>query len=322
VTCHPQELAFLHAAVENPTDEGTWLVLADWLEEHGDPRRAELLRLHRRLLGTCCEPETHPERAEWQARVVALLADGVRPCVPRRTVLLGKRAKIPMTFAWVPPGSFLMGSPEQEEGRQANETLHRVTLTKGFWLGTHLVIQAQWRRVMGKNPSCFKGEGHPVDSVSWDDCQEFCRKLEEATQHRFRLPTEAEWEYSCRAGTTTPFFLGQTLSTDQANYNGNYTYGGGAKGAYRQKTRPVGSFPANAFGLYDMHGNLWEWCQDGYADYNIKDIEDPQNDSSVARVLRGGSWRARPSWCRSASRGCNAPSYRHFYLGCRVACLD
>src|SRR5947209_2301476 len=186
--------ALLHAIVSSPCDDTRWSVLADWVEEHDDPRRAELLRLHRRLLATCCEPERHPERAAWQARVVALLGEGVRPCVPQRTVVLPE--DVEMGFGFIPPGSFLMGSPPEEEGRQDDEVLHRVTLTNGFWLGIFPVMQAQWRAVMGTNPSHFKGDDLPVEVVSWDDLVAFGERLGE----EFRLPTEAEWEYACRAG--------------------------------------------------------------------------------------------------------------------------
>src|SRR5262245_38336195 len=161
-TTRPEEQALLQAIVESPGEEAPYLVLADWLEEHDDPRRAELLRLHRRLLATCCEPERHPERAVWQARVVGLLAAGVKPCVPQRTILLGQRRKIPMTFNWIPPGSFLMGSPESEEGRRDEEKLHRVRLTRDFWLGVYPVTQSQWRYTTGRKPSRFKGADLPV----------------------------------------------------------------------------------------------------------------------------------------------------------------
>ena len=172
---------------------------------------------------------------------------------------------IGMKFAWIPPGTFMMGSPKEEKERKDDETQHKVTLTKGFYMGVYTVTQEQWQEIMGNNPSHFKGEKNlPVETVSWDECQEFAKKLWEKDKKLYRLPTEAEWEYSCRASTTTPFFFGETISTDQANYNGNFTYGNGKKGVYRKKTTPVGSFPANAWGLHDMHGNPWQWCQDRY----------------------------------------------------------
>ena len=184
---------------------------------------------------------------------------------------------IGMKFVWIPPGNFMMGSPKEEKERQDNETQHKVTLTKGFYMGVYTVTQEQWQEVMGNNPSHFKGEKNlPVEKVSWDDCQEFIKKLREKDKKPYRLPTEAEWEYACRAGTTTPFHFGETISTDQANYNGNFIYGNGKKGVYREKTTPVGSFPANAWGLHDMHGNVWQWCQDWYGDYPQKDVVDPQ----------------------------------------------
>src|SRR5262249_26689915 len=158
-----------------------------------------------------------------------------------------------------------------EEGRSDDEVQHRVTLTGGFFLGVHQVTQAQWQMVMGSKPSRFKGENLPVERVSWDDCQEFCKRLAERDGKRYRLPTEAEWGYACRAGTATPFPFGETISPDQANYGGYYTYGKGKEGVYRQKTTPVGSFPANAWGLFDMHGNVYEWCEDWYGPYQSED---------------------------------------------------
>src|ERR1022692_2803027 len=160
-----------------------------------------------------------------------------------------------MKFVWIPPGSFVMGSPKKEKERVHDETQHKVTLTKGFYMGVYTVTQEQWKEVMGNNSSFFKGEKNlPVEKVSWDDCQNFIKKLREKDKKPYRLPTEAEWEYGCRAGTTTPFHFGVTISTDQANYNGDSTYGDGKKGVYRMKTMPAGSFPANAWGLHDMHG--------------------------------------------------------------------
>jgi uncharacterized protein (TIGR02996 family) len=305
--------------VEDPLVEPRYLVLADWLEEHDDPRRAELLRLHRRLLATCCEPDLHPERAGWHARIVSMLAVGVKPCVPQRKVKLGEGVE--MTLNFIPPGSFLMGSPSQVEGWRDDEVLHRVTLTQGFWLGIYPVTQAQWRAVMWNHPRMsnthywHKGDDWPVEKVSWDEGVAFCERLGE----KFRLPTEAQWEYACRAGTTTPFYFGQTISTEQANYNGNSTYGKGKKGVYRKKTMPVGSFPANAWGLFDLHGTIWEWVTDWYGPYPERGKNDPVGvNSGTARVLRGGSWYNDPRFCRSARRLWCDPVARSGVWGCRV----
>jgi uncharacterized protein (TIGR02996 family) len=319
---HPDELAsLLRGLVENPTDNAIYLVLAHWLEEHDDSRRAELLRLHRQLLATCTEPDRHPQRSAWQMRVVALLAEGVRPCVPQQSIVLGEGVE--MTFNFIPPGFFLMGSPPDEEDRVEDETQHRVTLTQGFFLGVHPVTQAQWQAVLGSNPNCFQGENLPVDSVLWEDCQEFCQKLGEQDGQHYRLPTEAEWEYACRAGTTTPFHFGATINTDQATYDGCYTSGQSKTGDDRKKTTPVGRFPANAWGLFDMHGNVYAWCQDAYGQYGDKDATDPLKNDGVARVLRGGSYLTSPSGCRAASRLLRVPFDRGAAFGCRVVlCLD
>ena len=214
---------------------------------------------------------------------------------------------IGMKFVWIPPGSFMMGSPKEEKMRRDGETQHKVTLTKGFYMGVYSVTQEQWQEVMGNNPSQFKGEKNlPVDSVSWNDCQEFVKKLSAKDKDKkgYRLPTEAEWEYACRAGTKTPFHFGDTIATEQANYRGTaFPYGDGKQGVYRMKTTPVGTFPANAWGLHDMHGNVWQWCHDWYEDYPKSDVTDPQGpDSGKYRAVRGGSWVNDPQFCRSACR--------------------
>ena len=179
---------------------------------------------------------------------------------------------------------------------------HEVTIAD-FFIGKYPITQAQWRAVaalpeversLEPDPSNFKGDNRPVESMTWEDAVEFCARLTAKTGRTYRLPSEAEWEYACRAGTTGPFHFGETITPDLANYDGNYTYGDGPKGRYRNKTTPVGQFPANAFGLYDMHGNVWEWCQDHYhSDY----IGAPTDGSawvsggdSSRRMLRGGSW--------------------------------
>jgi formylglycine-generating enzyme required for sulfatase activity len=232
-----------------------------------------------------------------------------------------------MKFVWIPPGTFKMGSPESELARDEQEILHKVTLTKGFYLGVYPVTQEQWQAVMGKNPSRFKGEKNlPVETICWDDCQEFIKKLRAKDKKAYRLPTEAEWEYACRAGTTTPFYFGETISTDLVNYNGDWfaPYGNGKKGVFRNKTTPVGSFPANPWGLHDMHGNVWQWCQDWYGDYPQADVVDPQGadknggSRGHGRVQRGGSLHNPAERCRSAYRGWYSSDNRHYQFGCRL----
>jgi formylglycine-generating enzyme required for sulfatase activity len=231
---------------------------------------------------------------------------------------------IGMKFVWIPPGSFMMGSPKGEKERIFKETQHKVTLTKGFYIGVYTVTQEQWQEVMGNNPSKFKGEKNlPVDSVNWNDCQEFIKKLPEKDKDKkaYRLPTEAEWEYACRAGTTTPFYFGEAISTEQANYDGN-VYASGKKGVNRGKTTPVGSFPGNGWGLHDTHGNVWQWCQDWHGDYPNKDVTDPQGpENGGSRIVRGGSYFNGPAVCRSASRVGVGPGFRssdYFNFGFRV----
>jgi RNA polymerase sigma factor (sigma-70 family) len=232
-----------------------------------------------------------------------------------------------MKFVWIAPGNFMMGTPKGEERGDVvhDETQHKVTLTRGFYMGVYPVTQEQWQEVMGNNPGRFKGEKNlPVDTVSWQDCQEFVKKLREKDKKPYRLPTEAEREYACRAGTTTPFSFGETISTDQANYDGTFTYGNGKQGVDRERTTPVGSFPANAWGLYDMHGNVCQWCQDWLGDYPKHDVVDPQGpEKGSERVVRGGSWYGAPQYIRSAFRYSVKPDVRHERCGLRVCfCLD
>ncbi|MBP8132619.1 MAG: SUMF1/EgtB/PvdO family nonheme iron enzyme [Candidatus Hydrogenedentes bacterium] len=215
-----------------------------------------------------------------------------------------------LRLVFIPPGTFLMGSPASEEGRGNDETQHEVTLTQGFWMGKYEVMQGQWERLMGSNPSSFKGDPRlPVENVSLEDCQEFIEKLNQRIAGGgFRLPTEAEWEYACRAGTTTPFHFGNTISAEQVNYDADEVYGNGQKGVSRRKTVMVAQFPANAWGLHDMHGNVCEWCGDWYGEY----------PSIGLRVLRGGSWGSDPGGCRSANRFGGNPENRDDDYGFRV----
>ncbi|ABG51318.1 protein of unknown function DUF323 [Trichodesmium erythraeum IMS101] len=207
----------------------------------------------------------------------------------------------------IPGGSFLMGSPETEAQRSDNEgPQHHVDVPE-FWMGKYVVTQQQWQAIMGNDPSKFKGKNRPVERVSWNNATEFCQKLSKKTGRDYRLPSEAEWEYACRAGTTTPFYFGETITGELANYRASETYADEPKGEYREQTTPVGEFPPNAFGLYDMHGNVWEWCQDVvHSNYDGAPVDGSawvNGGDSSGRVLRGGSWLNYPGWCRSASRG-------------------
>jgi len=226
----------------------------------------------------------------------------------------------------IPGGSFKMGSPLQEKSRNSNESPQHDVNVPAFFLGRFEVTQEEYQQVMGTNPSSFKGKKRPVEQVSWNDAVEFCKKLSQKTGRTYRLPSEAEWEYACRAGTTTPFHFGETITTELANYDGNYTYASEPKGKSRQQTTEVGIFPPNAFGLYDMHGNVWEWCQDTWHD-SYKGA--PSNGSAWVdndnqyRLLRGGSWFNYPIYCRSASRGNDFRAERDlisYGIGFRVVC--
>ncbi len=215
--------------------------------------------------------------------------------------------EVTMDFVSIPDGRFLMGSPDTEKGRYDRESPQRWVKVPPFLMGKYQVTQAQWQAVMGNNPACFKGKNRPVERVSWHDCVEFCNRLSLIIGRECRLPSEAEWEYACCAGTTTPFYFGNTIATDLVNYDGNYTYADEPKGVCRKETTPVGQFPPNAFGLYDMHGNVWEWCADTWH----KNYQGAPTDGrawlkkgdSKRSHLRGGSWLDNPYSCRSANRG-------------------
>ena len=243
--------------------------------------------------------------------------------IPKELVL-DLRNKANLRLILIPAGKFVMGSPASEKERLDDETQHTVVISKPFYMGVYHVTQEQYEQVMGKNPSLFKGPLNPVEIVSWSKATEFCKILSQKTGKTVTLPTEAQWEYACRAGTTTAFNTGETISTDQANYDGTYVYGDGNKGKQRQKTTPVGSFTPNAWGLYDMHGNVRQWCSDWYGyDYYAKSpTTDPQGpNTGELRVLRGCDWGNSPRNCRSACRHWSEPNANGVVLGFRVVAL-
>jgi formylglycine-generating enzyme required for sulfatase activity len=226
-----------------------------------------------------------------------------------------------LKMLWVEPGDFEMGSPKGffagEKGRYSDETQYMVRLTDGFWMGKHEVTQSQWERVMGSDPSKFKGADRPVESVSWDDVTSFCRKLTEMERRAgrlpagmaYQLPTEAQWEYACRAGTTTAFSFGESLTSRQANID-----------EVVDETTEVGTYPANPWGFHDMHGNVWEWCADWYGDYPNGAARDPVGPAvGSSRVLRGGSWSNTASYARCAVRNWRVPAYCDDDLGFRLS---
>jgi formylglycine-generating enzyme required for sulfatase activity len=230
----------------------------------------------------------------------------------------------------IPAGKFLMGSPDSEEDNLEREKPQHGVEIPRFYLGQSLITQGQWKALMeGKNPAYFKGDDNlPVERVSWLDSIEFCKKLSAKTGRTYRLPSEAEWEYACRAGSEKPFAFGKTINSEVVNYNGNYPYGKVPKGNYLEKTTPAGKFPANSFGLYDMHGNLWEWCLDEWAnDYIDAPVDGSASgdinswDSDKTRVIRGGSWSNNGSNCRSAIRGFSTATFCFRGVGLRVVAV-
>jgi uncharacterized protein (TIGR02996 family) len=320
-------LQALHAA---PNDEVTWLALADWLEEHGQEQRAELVRLVRQLRQVFVWKPS-PQRAELEDRVAELLRAGVSPVVPQLTNSIG------MVLSLIAPGPFRMGSSSLEPYHSSDEgPIDEVEMTRPFYMSAYPVTQAQYEHVIGRNPSFFSSSGpgedsvkgldtaaFPVECVSWEEAQAFCRTLsdlpgEKATGRVYHLPGEAEWEYACRGGaaSTTPFNLGRSLSSSEANFNRNYPYGDALR-----RTSKVGSYRPNVFGLYDMHGNVWEWCEDWYDQqhYRRASHRDPTGPSAGShRVVRGGAYDSYGHACRSAARSFRVPNSRHHALGFRV----
>ncbi len=238
---------------------------------------------------------------------LTVMAQEVKPG-KAEVIDIGKDVKLEMVL--IPAGKFVMGSPKKEKDRSDDETQHEVTLTKPFYIGKYEVTQEQWEAVMGKNPSRRKGAKLPVTDVSWNDCQDFIKKLNAKTNGGYRLPTEAEWEYSCRAGTSTAYSYGDKLTRSDANIDGD-------------STKAVGSYKPNAFGLYDMHGNVFEWCNDCYANYPAGAVIDPKGPATgKSRVLRGGSYYWTASIARSSNRNLiftPTPSNGNDLVGLRLA---
>ena len=282
--------------------------------------------------------------SRWRS-TVTLTYEDVRVDVPswakvsREQIEEARRHRIPVAFSTsiaglpeadqirfvlVPSGRFQMGSPEGEEGHDGDEAQHEVELTRAYYMSMHEITNAQYRAMDGAHEGRWSEPRRPVETVSWDDAVRFGSWLGShgGGGRPYRLPTEAEWERAARAGTTTPFWFGETISTSQANYDGNFTYGSGVKGVYREQTTDVGTFPANGYGLYDLHGNVWEWCQDWYdsAYYGTAgSLRDPTGPSTgEARAARGGSWFNTPWNLRSANRLRTVPSDADGYLGFRL----
>ena len=291
----------LHALHDDPADRMTWDALADNLEEEGH-RSAVLFRDQLAL-----QRATDAGRSEAERRVRDHLASGITPFMPTLTVALTRRVALDAVL--LPPGTFWMGSDEEEPGGDGDEKpRHEVTLTRPFYMGVVPVTQRQWFAVLRRRPARFTNALHPVERVALEDCEAFCAKVSEISGRVVRLPTEAEWEYACRAGTTT-MYAGGTRPADMGRLGW----------CDDRRTHPVGTKQPNGWGLYDMHGNVWEWCADHYDLYP----EETQTDPVVLgneglRVARGGSHSNTASVCRSACRIGFMAGGRNDFIGCRV----
>jgi len=308
--CHPNRI--LRQDPDDPTRLREGFLASRVPANPYDPAHESALRLLHRLL--LAEPNLLSEAAAVYSAYHA-----------------GVELNTGMVLAPIQHGEFTMGSPEDETDRDGDEgPQHEVTITHDFWIGIHPVTQAQYEQIAKTNPSEFKGAERPVEQVSWEEAKEYCAALTDMgrkaellpTGYEFRLPTEAEWEYCCRAGSQTATAFGDDLGSAEANFNGNYPYGKAEKGVYLGETSHVGKYAPNAWGLYDMHGNVWEWCLDGRREYTDEPQTDPVGPMEEGRspVSRGGSWYSYGRDCRSACRFAYAPGNRLNNLGFRV-CL-
>ncbi|MFM7515466.1 MAG: formylglycine-generating enzyme family protein [Pirellula sp.] len=305
----------------------------DW-----NSRRSLLVLLAFFVLATGCSQQSEPLKSENERQAAKGTSDSAEPLPPEpwdqlplsrdnsfvsppatAGMVAGETkqlTQLALRFSWCPAGTFRMGSPEDSVTHMLNEHPHDVTIARGFWLQQTEVTQTQYEAVMGVNPSHFRGADHPVDSVTWDEAQEFCRRLtslasETSSGNQYRLPTESEWEYACRAGTFGDFSFGddQKLFPD---------HGWGFENS-GQATHPVGTKQPNPWSLSDLHGNVSEWCQDLYGDYPRESVTDPTGPGSGdKRVLRGGCWFHVPKYCRSAHREAYPATTRYVGLGFRV----
>ncbi|MBD2293293.1 formylglycine-generating enzyme family protein [Anabaena sphaerica FACHB-251] len=317
----------------NYGEQGLDLVIEGLKDESGDIQNAAYLILNKRTesrIKQLLQKPNHEGLKLEQIEVVTINKFGEiiqrQPRVARYFIEdLGDGVKLEM--AAIPGGSFMMGSPENEEGRSDSESPQHQVTVPSFFMGKYPITQAQYQVIMGENDSSFKGDNRPVEQVDWINAVAFCEKLSQKIGKPYRLPSEAEWEYACRAGTTTPFHFGETMTIDLANYWPRLTNPDGVK----DETTVVGSFGiANNFGLYDMHGNLCEWCQDRWHN----DYENAPTDGSAwvdktwleiarridIRVVRGGSWNNNPENCRSAYRIQLHHDFRSMDVGFRVVC--
>ncbi|BBD55393.1 hypothetical protein NIES204_27000 [Planktothrix agardhii NIES-204] len=274
------------------------------------------------------EEEKRRRQKEFQFDVITVNAQGKETKRERRRAEFFKQDlgnNISLEMVSIPGGTFIMGAAQNEANASSDEYPQHPVNIAAFSMAKYPITQAQWEAIMGDNPSSFKGANRPVNSVTWHEAQEFCQRLSQKIGKIYRLPSEAEWEYACRAQTTSPFHFGETITADLANYDASNTYANGPKGTYRQQTTDVGSFPPNAFGLYDMHGNVWEWCADPWHENYTGAPDDgsvwESGGNTQYRVIRGGSWYYYPRYCRCAVRNWVGLVSRDWDYGFRVVSL-